>query len=148
MKVPKIPPGRNSPLTWDGFFSEFESPSHSRAFAVDFVGLVHKCHLFYHSALCISLNGDKDLMLFLLLLVNLISALCISETVGGHCQQYRSVYVSTPRITPAPIFQDVFHQNLPRRGESLAARPLEWGQWSSMESSRRAGRGSSLECLE
>lgn len=32
-----IPPGRNSPLTWDGFFSEFESPSHSRAFAVDFV---------------------------------------------------------------------------------------------------------------
>ena len=107
-------------------------------------------HLFHHSALCVSLNGGKVLMLFLLLLVNMISALCISETVGGHCQQYRSVYVSTPRITPAPIFQDAFrhHQNLPRRGESLAARPLEWGEWSSMESSRRAGRGSSLEGLE
>ena len=145
MKVPKIPPGRNSPLTWDGFFSEFESPSHSRAFAVDFVDLVLSfiCFTTVH---CV--NGDKVLMLFLLLLINLISTLCISETVGGHCQQYRSVYVSTPRITPAPIFQDVFHQNLPRRGESLAARPLEWGEWSSIESSRRAGRGSSLECLE
>ena len=32
----------------------------------------------------------------------------------------------------------------PRRGERRAARPLEWGEWSSVERSRRAESGSNL----
>ena len=42
----QIPLGQSSPLTLAAFFSEFESPSRLKAFAVDFfdlIDIVHHC---------------------------------------------------------------------------------------------------------